>query len=213
MGSWPGLPPYEFAGDCDCDRSCLRIVFGGAPSPGPGGPSFFFLGVFCSGATRLFFCILWLCSGATRLFFCIVWLRLSSCWAASFFWLFCPLHKTDLEMTMHSYTGRAGKLPLPCLRPQMTCLGKQSLDAPTLRHLYLQENSRTLPVPQPIELQTVTATAEPSVAVRPPLARGSLNTSGATSGQRSVDPFCENKLTCISPKTPLKRRHNKNKIC
>ena len=127
--------------------------------------------------------------------------------------LICTWLEVRHDMIIQSYTDREESQLLSCLNPLMTCLGKQMRDEPALRHLNLQENQlHSLPVPLPIELKVVIATAEPSVAVRPPLARGSLNTSGATSGQRSVDPFCENKLTCISPKTPLKRRHNKNKI-
>ena len=44
-------------------------------------------------------------------------------------------------------------------------------------------------MPLPIELSAVAAAAEPSVAVRPPLAWGSLTTVGAASGHRSVYPF------------------------
>ena len=100
----------------------------------------------------------------------------------------------------------------------MTCLGKQVRDEPTLRRLYLQDTCLIeLPMPLPMELKAVTAAAEPSVAVRPPLARGSLNTSGATLGQRSVYPFkigltlLLTGLKCRSPTAPSKRRHKKSK--
>ena len=133
--------------------------------------------------------------------------------------LICTWLEVRHDMIIQSYTDREESQLLFCLNPLMTCLGKQMRDEPALRHLNLQENQlHSLPVPLPIELKVVIATAELSVAVRPPLARGSLNTSGAISGQRSVYPLKDgsklliDELTCMSPTAPLQRRHSSSII-